>query len=64
MVTALKVGATNTFSGMAMFHQMTVRRKKELAVHLDAGWDDLIFVWVVISCTVQEQMGTNKGRWP
>ena len=28
-----------------------------VAVHLDASWDDLIFVWVVISCTVREHWG-------
>ena len=28
-----------------------------VAVHLDASWDDLIFVWVVISCIVREHCG-------
>ena len=28
-----------------------------VAVHLDASWDDLIFVWMIISCTVRKHWG-------
>ena len=31
-------------------------------VHLDASWDGLIFVWVVISCTALD--GNLLGTYP
>ena len=50
---ASKVGATNTFPGRA-FHRAW---EEGFAVHLDASWGDLIFVWVVISCAVRKHWG-------
>ena len=57
VVTAL-LKASNTFQGPGEGVPPDDHVWEEgVAAHLDASWDNLIFVWVVISCTVWEHWG-------